>query len=91
MAGFRAIFADIVTIDLASARGIGMVLARSATNPQLTFKSAVEHAVAVAEARSSSDHEAILEILDRIADGTNMPADHDRLVMFVNRYRPVRN
>lgn len=55
-----------------------ITLTRSATDPQLTFKSAVEHAVAVAEVRSSSDHEAILEILDRIAGGTNMPAD-DRL------------
>ena len=83
----------MVTIDLASeSKGDSMAaitLTRSAT-AQLTFKSAVEHAVAVAEARSSSDHEAILEILDRIADGTNMPAD-DRLVMLVNKYGPARN
>jgi hypothetical protein len=68
-----------------------ITLARSATNPQLNFKSAVEHAVAVAEVRSPSDHEAIVEILDRMADGTNMPADHDRHVMLVNKYGPTRN
>jgi hypothetical protein len=68
-----------------------ITLARSATNPRLTFKSAVEHAVAIAEVPSPSDHEAILAILDRMADGTNMPADHDRLVMLVNKYGPARN
>lgn len=48
-----------------------IALARSATNPRLNFQSVVDHVVAIAEVPSPSDHEAILAILDRMADGTN--------------------
>jgi hypothetical protein len=63
-----------------------ITLARTAANPQLVFRAAVERAIALAEARSQEDHDTILEILDRLADGSNMPQDHDRLMQLVNKY-----
>ena len=66
-----------------------ITLARTATNPQLSYKSAVERAIARAEARSYEDHDTILQILDRMADGSNMPEDHNRLAQLVNKYGPA--
>jgi hypothetical protein len=63
-----------------------ITLARTAANPQLVFRAAVERAIDLAEAHSAEDHDAILEILDRMADGSNMPHDHDRLLQLVNKY-----
>jgi hypothetical protein len=64
----------------------GITLATAATNPQLAFKANVERAMAIAEAESPSDHDEILEILDRLADGIFLQEDHDRLTAFVDRY-----
>jgi hypothetical protein len=63
-----------------------ITLATAAINPQLAFKANVERAVAAAEAKSPADHDAILEILDRWAEGTFLREDHDRLTAFVDRY-----
>jgi hypothetical protein len=64
-----------------------ITLARTAENPHLVFRAAVERAVALSESRSPEDHDAILQILDRLADGSNMPQDHDRLMELVAKYR----
>ena len=64
----------------------GITLATAATNPQLAFKASVERAMAIAEAQSPEDHDAILEILDRLAEGEGLREDHDRLTAFVDRY-----
>jgi phage-related baseplate assembly protein len=63
-----------------------ITLAKAAPNSQLAFQFAVERAVAQAEGTSPADHAVITEILDRMADGSNMPEDHDRLVQLVKKY-----
>ncbi|HSR76219.1 MAG TPA: hypothetical protein VLN57_06500 [Xanthobacteraceae bacterium] len=67
-----------------------ITLAKTAPNPQLSFQSAVERAVARAENTSPADYAAILDILDRMADGSNMPDDHDQLVQLVNKHGSPR-
>jgi hypothetical protein len=63
-----------------------ITLATTATNPQLAFKANVERAMAIAEAESPTDHDAMLEILDRLAEGIFLQEDHERLTAFVDRY-----
>jgi hypothetical protein len=63
-----------------------ITLARTAENPHLIFRAAVERAVALSEADAPEDHDTILAILDRMADGSNMPQDHDRLMELVGKY-----
>jgi len=63
-----------------------ITLAKAAPNPQLAFQFAVERAIAQAEGTSPTDYAVILEILDRLADGSDMPEDRDRLVALVEKY-----
>jgi phage-related baseplate assembly protein len=63
-----------------------ITLAKAAPNPQLAFQFAVERAIAQAEGTSPADHAVILEILDRLAEGSDMPEDRDRLVQLVKKY-----
>jgi hypothetical protein len=63
-----------------------ITLATAAINPQLVFKANVERAIALAEEQSPADYNAILEILDRLAEGNFLGEDHDRLAAFVDRY-----
>jgi hypothetical protein len=63
-----------------------ITLAKAAPNPQLAFQFAVERAIAQAEGTSPTDYAVILEILDRLADGVDMPEDRDRLVALVEKY-----
>jgi hypothetical protein len=63
-----------------------ITLAKAAPNPQLAFQCDVERAVAQSEGTSPADHAVLIEILDRLADGSNMPEDHDRLVQLVKKY-----
>ena len=63
-----------------------ITLAKAAPNPQLAFQFAVERAIDQAEGTSPADYAVILEILDRLADGSDMPEDRDRLVALVEKY-----
>jgi hypothetical protein len=52
----------------------------------LAFQFAVERAIDQAEGTSPADYAVILDILDRLADGSDMPEDRDRLVALVEKY-----
>jgi hypothetical protein len=81
---------DTARLILVTGRGgiimSSITLATAAINPQLVFKANVERAIAIAEEQSPADYNAILEILDRLAEGTFLGEDHDRLAAFVDRY-----
>jgi hypothetical protein len=85
---------DTARLILVTGRGgiimSSITLATAAINPQLVFKANVERAIALAEEQSPADYNAILEILDRLAEGTFLGEDHDRLAAFVDRYATPR-